>query len=194
MTTFNIHMSGVGGQGIGLLSEVLLRAADHAGLSVKSVYTHGLAQRGGIVVSQVRIGSEAHSPLIPAHAADLVVALERHEALRAAHAALKAGGVLIYYDAVWQPLAVRLGQAPEVSAEAVAEKCDALGARLIRVHRPNLTDARMQNIVVLAHIQRLGLIQQLEAAHYQRAMEDLLRGSTLEENLALFHAERQLAP
>ncbi len=194
MTTFNIHMSGVGGQGIGLLSEVLLRAADHAGLSVKSVDTHGLAQRGGIVVSQVRIGSEAHSPLIPAHAADLVVALERHEALRAAHAALKAGGVLIYYDAVWQPLAVRLGQAPEVSAEAVAEKCDALGARLIRVHRPNLTDARMQNIVVLAHIQRLGLIQQLEAAHYQRAMEDLLRGSTLEENLALFHAERQLAP
>ncbi len=193
MTTFNIYMSGVGGQGIGLLSEVLVRAADHAGLAVKSVDTHGLAQRGGIVVSQVRIGPQAHSPLIPAHAADLVVALERHEALRAAHTALKAGGVLIYYDATWQPLAVRLGQAPAVSAEAVAEKCGALGARLIRVHRPNLTDARMQNIVVLAHVQRLGLIAHLEAAHYQHAMEDLLRGSVLNENLALFHAERQRA-
>ncbi len=193
MTTFNIYMTGVGGQGIGLLSEVLLRAADHAGLSVKSVDTHGLAQRGGIVVSQLRIGPQAHSPLIPAHAADLVVAMERHEALRAAHTALKPGGVLIYYDTVWQPLTVRLGQAPEVSAEAVAEKCTALKARLIRVHHPNLTDARMQNIVVLAHIQRLGLIQQLEAAHYRQAMEDLLSGSTLEKNLGLFHAEGQLA-
>jgi indolepyruvate ferredoxin oxidoreductase beta subunit len=191
MTTFNIYMTGVGGQGIGLLSEVLLRAADHAGLTVKSVDTHGLAQRGGIVVSQLRIGPEAHSPLIPAHGANLVVALERHEALRAAHAALKAGGVLIYYDTVWQPLAVRLGQTPEVSAEAVAETCAALKARLIRVHRPNLTDARMQNIVVLAHIQRLGLIARLEAAHYQQALEDLLKGEVLAENLALFHAERQ---
>jgi indolepyruvate ferredoxin oxidoreductase, beta subunit len=193
MTTFNIYMTGVGGQGIGLLSEVLLRAADHAGLRVKSVDTHGLAQRGGIVVSQLRIGPEAHSPLIPAQGADLVVALERHEALRAAQAALKPGGVLIYYDTVWQPLAVRLGQAVEVSAEAVAEKCAALKARLIRVQQPNLTDARMQNIVVLAHIQRLGLIQPLEAAHYQQALEDLLRGSVLEENLGLFHAERKLA-
>ena len=193
MTTFNIYMTGVGGQGLGLLSEVLLRAADHADLTVKSVDTHGLAQRGGIVVSQLRIGPEAHSPLIPAHGADLVVALERHEALRAAHAALKTGGVLIYYDTVWQPLAVRLGQATEVSAEAVAEKCAALKARLIRVHHPNLTDARMQNIVVLAHIQRLGLIQPLEAAHYQQALEDLLRGRVLEENLSLFHAERRRA-
>jgi len=193
MRTFNVYMTGVGGQGIGLLSEVLLRAADHAGLTVKSVDTHGLAQRGGIVVSQLRIGPEAHSPLIPAHGADLVVALERHEALRAAHAALKAGGVLICYDTVWQPLAVRLGQTPEVSAEALAEKCATLKARLVRVQHPDLTDARMQNIVVLAHIQRLGLIQPLEAAHYQQALEDLLSGRTLEKNLALFHAEGQLA-
>jgi len=191
MTTFNIYMIGVGGQGIGLLSEVLLRAADHAGLAVKSVDTHGLAQRGGIVVSQLRIGPEAHSPLIPAHEADLVVALERHEALRGSQTAPRPGGTLIYYDAVWQPLAVRLGQAPEVSAAALAQTCAAAGARLIRVHRPNLTDARMQNIVILAHIQRLGLIARIEAAHYQQALEDLLRGSTLEENLGLFHAERQ---
>jgi indolepyruvate ferredoxin oxidoreductase beta subunit len=193
MTTFNIYMIGVGGQGIGLLSEVLLRAADHAGLAVKSVDTHGLAQRGGIVVSQLRIGPEAHSPLIPAHAADLVVALERHEAMRGAQAALKPRGALIYYDAVWQPLAVRLGQAPEVGAEAVAQTCAAMGARLIRVHRPGLDDARMQNIVVLAHIQGLGLIQHLQATHYLQAMEDLLKGSVLEENLALFHEERQIA-
>ncbi|MCU0237509.1 MAG: 2-oxoacid:acceptor oxidoreductase family protein, partial [Acidobacteria bacterium] len=48
---FDIFVIGVGGQGIGLLSETLVRAADHAGMPVKGVDTHGLAQRGGIVAS-----------------------------------------------------------------------------------------------------------------------------------------------
>jgi len=193
MSTFNIYMIGVGGQGIGLLSEVLLRAADHAGLTVKSVDTHGLAQRGGVVVSQLRIGADAFSPLIGTHDADLVVALERHEALRAADTALKENGTLIYYDTVWQPLPVRLGEAPEVSAQDVADKCDRLRARLVRVYRPDLADARMQNIVVLARIQRLGLIQGLTAAHYRQAMQDLMDGAVLERNLALFEDERAAA-
>lgn len=191
MESFSIYVTGVGGQGIGLLSEVLLRAADHAGHAVKSVDTHGLAQRGGIVVSQLRIGRSVYSPLIPAHAADLAVALERHEAQRALHLALKDGGTLVYYDAVWQPLAVRLNEAAEVTAEQIAQECARRGVRLIRVHRPGLQDARMQNIVVLAHLQRHGLIDGLTADHYRRAMEDLLAGSTLEKNLALFDAERQ---
>jgi indolepyruvate ferredoxin oxidoreductase beta subunit len=83
MNIFNIYLSGVGGQGIGLLSEIILRAADHAGHAAKAVDTHGLAQRGGIVVSQIRLGASAHSPLIPAGQADLAIGLERHEALRA---------------------------------------------------------------------------------------------------------------
>ena len=57
MNIFNIHLCGVGGQGIGLLSEIILRAADHAGHAAKAVDTHGLAQRGGIVVSQIRLGA-----------------------------------------------------------------------------------------------------------------------------------------
>lgn len=191
MENFSIYLIGVGGQGIGLLSEVLLRAADHAGHPVKSVDTHGLAQRGGIVVSQLRIGQSVYTPLIPAHAADLVVALERHEAQRALHLALKDSGTLVYYDTVWQPLAVRLGQAAEVTAEQMVQECDRRGVRLIRVHRSGLQDARMQNIVVLAHLQRHGLIPGLTADHYRRAMEDLLAGSALEKNLALFNAERQ---
>ena len=52
MKTFNIYLTGVGGQGIGLLSEVVLRAADHAGHPVKSVDTHGLAQRGDLLLGR----------------------------------------------------------------------------------------------------------------------------------------------
>lgn len=66
-----------------MLSEVLIRAADYAGYTVKAVDTHGLAQRGGIVVSQVRLGETVHTPLVSRRSADLVIALERHEAQRA---------------------------------------------------------------------------------------------------------------
>jgi indolepyruvate ferredoxin oxidoreductase beta subunit len=191
MSAFNIFITGVGGQGIGLLSEVLLRAADHAGLTVKSVDTHGLAQRGGIVISQVRIGQEVYSPFIGAHDADLVVALERHEALRAADIALKQDGVLIYYDTVWQPLPVRLGEAAEVTVQDVVKRCEMRRARLIRAVCTDLTDARMQNMVVLACIQRHGLIQGLDAGHYHQAIHDLMDGAVLAKNLALFDAERQ---
>ncbi|HSA34529.1 MAG TPA: 2-oxoacid:acceptor oxidoreductase family protein, partial [bacterium] len=92
----NIYITGVGGQGIGMLAEALIRAADHAGLAVKGVDTHGLAQRGGIVVSHLRIGDEVYSPLIPEGDADIAVALERHEALRALNGFVKDGGTLVW--------------------------------------------------------------------------------------------------
>lgn len=190
MATFNVYMAGVGGQGIGLLSEILLRTADHAGLVVKSVDTHGLAQRGGIVVSQLRIGPEAYTPMISAHDADLVVALERHEALRAADAALKPGGVLIYYDAVWQPLPVRLGESQEVTGLAVEARCAARRGRVVRVFDPDLKDARMQNIAVLARIQALGLIPGIALEAYRQAMEDLMDGQMLTKNMAFFEYQR----
>lgn len=186
MEAMNIHMAGVGGQGIGLLSEVLLRAADHAGYVVKAVDTHGLAQRGGIVVSQLRLGSQVFTPLIPAGQADLVVALERHEALRAAQEALRPGGAVIYYDTVWQPLPVRLGEARQVTHQDLDAFCRRHRCRLIRVHVSDLEDARMQNIAVLAHIDKQGLIPGLERHHYLEAMEDLMAGSMLAANRAVF--------
>ena len=188
--TFNIYMAGVGGQGIGLLSEILIRACDYAGHHVKAVDTHGLAQRGGIVVSQLRIGPQVFTPLILPRQADLVVALERHEALRAAQQALKDhGGTLIYYDTVWQPLPVRLKQDQEVSADAIRTYCQARSIRLFRIHKPELEDARRQNVVVLAHINRNRLIAKVTGDHYRDAMRDLMSGSMLDENMAIFETE-----
>jgi indolepyruvate ferredoxin oxidoreductase beta subunit len=188
MQPFNIWLCGVGGQGIGLLSEILLRAADHAGYIAKAVDTHGLAQRGGIVISHIRMGTVVHSPLIAERSADLVVALERHEALRAMQTALRDGGTLIYYDTVLQPLTVRLGTANETS---LADIDQAASQRSITVHRvvqPDLIDPRMQNIAVLAHIHRKNLIPGVCAEHFRQAMDDLLSGETLVANLRLFES------
>jgi indolepyruvate ferredoxin oxidoreductase beta subunit len=186
MSTFNIYLIGVGGQGIGLLSEILLRAVDHAGQAAVAVDTHGLAQRGGIVVSRIRVGRTTGTPLIPAHQAHLVVALERHEALRALGAAAQEGGTLVYYDAVWQPLAVRTGEATEVSRAALEAACRERRVRPVRVHDPGLADARQQNMRVLQTIHKEGLVAGVKKEDYLAAMADLMAGGMLEANRNLF--------
>jgi indolepyruvate ferredoxin oxidoreductase beta subunit len=186
MQCFNIYLTGVGGQGIGLLSEVILRAVDHAGHAVKAVDTHGLAQRGGIVVSQIRLGTGVHTPLIAPGTSDLALALERHEALRAAAFQLRQGGTLLWYDAVWQPLGVRLGQHPAVEQADVQDFCAARGIRAQRVAIEDLGDARMQNMALLGHLAHMEIVPAVTVAHYRQAMEDLMSGAMLEQNLALF--------
>jgi indolepyruvate ferredoxin oxidoreductase beta subunit len=188
MDVFNIYLCGVGGQGIGLLSEIILRAADHAGHAAKAVDTHGLAQRGGIVVSQIRLGDGAYSPIIPAGEADLVVGLERHEALRALQGALRDGGTLVFYDTVLQPLPVRLGTAGEATREDVDRAASAKGASVHAVVRENLADPRMQNVAVLAVVSAGGLVPGVRPEHYEQAMNDLLKGGALEANLELFRS------
>lgn len=187
MKEFNIYLTGVGGQGIGLLSEIILRAADHAGLGVKGVDTHGLAQRGGVVISQIRIGNHVFSPLIRPGFADLVVALERHEALRGMIGHLGEGGVLIYYNAVWQPLDVRLKKVQEISETQISQECQSRHIHEYRIYREDLPDSRMQNVVLLASIDKLNLIPDVETAHYLQAMDDLMTGKMLEDNVQLFN-------
>jgi indolepyruvate ferredoxin oxidoreductase, beta subunit len=186
MKAFNIYLCGVGGQGIGLISETILRAADHAGHAVKSVDTHGLAQRGGTVVSQIRMGDTVFSPLIAAGQADLCIALERHEALRAAGTALKNKGHLIYYNTVWQPLSVRLNTAAQVSENDVLDYCQQRGIQVTAVFQEELSDSRMQNMVVLAEICRQRLIPGIEREHYQKAMADLMPDAMLARNREVF--------
>lgn len=186
MNSFNIYLTGVGGQGIGLLCEVLLRAADHAGLNVKAVDTHGLAQRGGIVVSHIRIGDQVYSPLIQENDADLVIALERHEAMRAMNISLKDGGTLVYYNTVWQPLEVRLDKADEVSAEHLSQECIRRNIKEFKVVINNLDNVQMQNIALLASVCKDGLVPGIKSGHYHQAMDDLMEGRMLKENMDTF--------
>ena len=189
MEAFNAYLIGVGGQGIGMLSEILIRAADHAGHRVKAVDTHGLAQRGGTVISHLRLGDGIHAPIIPDGEAHLVVALERNEALRGLDTAARDGGALVYYDTVWQPLGVRLGQDVPVDDKKVQAQCRKRNIKCHRVYDPELSDPRMQNMVVLSEIGCHELIPNVMHAHYRSAMQDLLSGSMLDKNMALYNSK-----
>lgn len=181
---FNIFMTGVGGQGIGLLAELLARSALKAGWTVHACDTHGLAQRGGMVTSHLRLG-EAYSPLVPDGQADLVLALERTEALRALSTMLKEHGAIAWYDAAWQALDVRSGLSRPVEASDLEQAAQARGARLFKVYRDDLPDPRMQNSALISAVLKAGLVPRLSQEHVMAAMGDLLVGPALEANLAL---------
>ncbi len=187
MKEFNIHITGVGGQGIGLLSQTLLRGADHAGLKVMAVDTHGLAQRGGAVVSRIRCGTRVFSPLTMAHQCDLVLGMEIHEALRGVASAMKKGGTLVFLDLSWQPLLVRLGQGREVTAQDISTACSQFDARCIGVETRGVPESRMQNMALVGTVSKHGLIPGVSKGDYTRALEDVLTGDILTKNLDVFN-------
>ncbi|KUO76062.1 MAG: indolepyruvate oxidoreductase subunit beta [Desulfosporosinus sp. BRH_c37] len=106
----NVLLVGVGGQGTILASKILTHAALAQGYRVKMSEIHGMSQRGGSVVTQVRMGEEVHSPVIDPGEADIIIAFEQLEAYRWAHF-LRPDGVLIMNNQKIVPLPVLIGAA-----------------------------------------------------------------------------------
>ena len=106
--TKNIMIVGVGGQGTLLTSRIIGKAALSNGYDVKISEVHGMAQRGGSVVTFVRFGEKVHEPVVEEGQADVIIAFERLEALRYAHF-LKKDGVLVVNDCRIDPMTVVIG-------------------------------------------------------------------------------------
>jgi indolepyruvate ferredoxin oxidoreductase beta subunit len=95
VNVYNILISGVGGQGVLLTSKIIAEAALLQGLDVKQSEVHGMAQRGGSVLSQVRFGEKVFSPIVTEGEADLLIGFEPLETARYLHF-LKDDGAVIY--------------------------------------------------------------------------------------------------
>lgn len=124
MKVFNIVIAGVGGQGVLMASKVLAESALACGMDVKQNEVHGMAQRGGSVISFVRIGDQVYSPVVMPGTADILISFEPLEALRYSHY-LKPGGKLVYNKVTINPSTVAAGLAtypPDVE-EQIARAC-----------------------------------------------------------------------
>lgn len=110
MTSKYIMIVGVGGQGTLLTSRILGKLAIGAGYDVKLSEVHGMAQRGGSVVTYVRYGEKVAEPIVEEGQADVLIAFERLEALRYLHF-LKKDGVIIVNDWRIDPITVVTGMA-----------------------------------------------------------------------------------
>jgi indolepyruvate ferredoxin oxidoreductase beta subunit len=152
MKKFGLLITGVGGQGIVLASDIIGEAALAAGYDVKKTDTLGMAQRGGSVVSHVRIGPKVLSPLIREGEVDVLVAFEKLEAARWCNH-LRPGAVAIVNQYAQPPLSVSLGNERYPSDQEIA---GILGQRTSRVYYVNGTaiareigDVRTLNMLML---------------------------------------------
>jgi indolepyruvate ferredoxin oxidoreductase beta subunit len=121
----SIVIAGVGGQGTLLASRLIGAVATDSGYDVKVSEVHGMAQRGGSVITYVRYGENVISPIIPLGEADYILAFEQLEAFRWTPY-LKKGGTLIMNTQQIEPMPVITGTAkyPEDIEKTLKEKVD----------------------------------------------------------------------
>ena len=188
--TTNILLAGVGGQGVLLVSTVIAKAAMHAGFDVKTNEVHGMAQRGGSVLAQIRFGKKVYSPLVWEKTADLIISLERIEALRFAHF-LADGGLCVCSSQSIIPVTVSSGKAKY--PDSAEDDLKRIFPRLIyadaqKIAR-DLGNVKAANMVVLGAASK---VLGLEDAVWAEAIKESVAPKHLDLNIKAFEAGRNL--
>jgi indolepyruvate ferredoxin oxidoreductase beta subunit len=151
----SVIIAGVGGQGIILASRVLSVAALQSGYQVKVSETHGMAQRGGSVITHLRYGSSVYSPLISAGQADYLIGFEKLEAVRCLPL-IREDGLLIINDQEIPPLPVLLGRSPypELTGDSLRGSAPRLQFVPAQTCARQLGEPRAVNMVLLGCLAR----------------------------------------
>jgi len=193
MNKQDLLMVGVGGQGIILSSDILGDVALAAGYDVKKTDTLGMAQRGGSVVSHVRIAQQVYAPLIEEGEADMLVAFEKLEAARWGHFIRREGLAIVNEQAI-PPLAVNLGTGRYPSDEEVKDILNRRTDRILFVSGTSkakeLGDVRALNIFMLGCI---SVFLPVDAKIWQDCIVKRLPGKIVKMNMAAFELGRQEA-
>lgn len=182
----DILIVGVGGQGTLLASRVLGCYAQLSGMACKLSEVHGMSQRGGSVVTHVRMGEHIHAPIVSPGACDLILAFEKLEALRFAHY-LRQSGILIVNDQELMPMPVITGAASY--PDNIFERLQRWTEQLIRVPAAQIAEqagsVKTLNIVMLgASAAAVGLRYEL----LKRAVEMCVPPATVALNSAALEA------
>ena len=149
MDSKNIMIVGVGGQGTLLTSRILGKLAVGAGYDVKLSEVHGMAQRGGSVVTFVRYGEQVAEPIVEEGQADVLIAFEKLEALRYLHF-LEKDGVVVVNDWRIDPITVVTGAAsyPEGIIERLKKERKTIVVEAM-AEAKKLGTSKVFNVVVL---------------------------------------------
>jgi len=184
----NILIVGVGGQGTILASRVLSGVVQKIGQDVKVSEIHGMAQRGGSVVTQVRYGEEVASPIIPQGDADIILAFEKLEALRWLPYLKDTGSILINDQRI-NPMPVIMGIA-DYPTDAI-ETIQALRKNVTVIDGLKIAmdagNAKAVNVVLLGLLsQHLDINKEI----WLEALKETVPTKFLEANLMAFEAGR----
>jgi len=186
--TKSIVLVGVGGQGILLASEILAQTAMLEGYDIKTNEVHGMAQRGGSVMAQIRYGREVHSPLVARRSAHILGSLEKVEALRYADY-IRPDGLAVVSSQAIMPVTVSSGAAryPEDAKELLHQAFPRLVYIDAAKIASDLGDIRAANIVLLGAISQ-GLDLHLES--WEKAILQCVREKFLDLNQKAFATGR----
>lgn len=189
MQTTTILLVGVGGQGTILAGKILATVASEAGLDVKVSEIHGMSQRGGSVSTIVRVGDEVATMVCDPGCADVIVAFEAVEALRAQHY-LAEGGHLFVNDEQITPVSVHIGSFS--MPEHVEERLLGLGATLFDAGgiARGLGSPRSTNVVLVG---ALSTALPFSDELWREGVAACVPPRTVEANLRAFEAGREAA-
>ncbi len=157
----NLQIVGVGGQGILLASKVLGGAALDKGLDVWMSEVHGMAQRGGVVVTTVKLSEEVYSPLIGDGDADVILGFEPVETYRALSKASKDTWI-VTNTAPIVPFTVSVGQQEYPDLNDIFESVEKVSDKFIKIDAKKLAQKAgaviAQNIVMLGALTATGAL------------------------------------
>lgn len=188
--THSVILVGVGGQGAILISKIMTNGLISAGFDVKQSEVHGMAQRGGSVSTQVRWGDRVCGPVFGRGEADILIALERMEALRYADF-LKPDGIAVINDYAQDSITTAAGleRYPENCVEAMQKtfKTIVLDAGQIAI---DLGNAKCMNVVLFGALcDTLGVPE----VDWERVVAETVPQKVRELNVRAFRAGRAAA-
>ncbi len=183
MSATNIVLAGVGGQGILLAAEILGTAAVNAGQNVRVSELHGMAQRGGAVVSHVRVGDQALAATILDGTADIIAGFEPMETLRNMRYASEETMTIMNTH----PYKICGTKYPDV--KDITDRISFFTKHLVQIDALTLSKKAgakvTQNTVMLGALAASGRLK-LEPSHMKEALKELVPHRFLAINLRAF--------
>jgi len=188
----DVVFSGVGGQGVVVLSDIFCEAAMLEGFDAAKAEIHGMAQRGGSIVAYARIGDKVESPLIETGKADAIIGFEVLETARALPM-LKPNGTVIVNMKLIQPSSFLKGVKPKT----VQELIELIQARALKVHQVDgngiaqkVGNNLVVNTVLLGALSALPEIP-VKRESFEKAMASRLKPKYLNVNMQAFQLGRE---
>ena len=185
MKTQSILFAGIGGQGIIRASSILATAAINEGMDVKQSEVHGMAQRGGSVVSFVRFGEKVYSPTIEKGKADVVIAFEKSEALRWIHY-LKKDGFIMINNMMIKPTSLLHSDIKYPKVDLIKENLKGVNYLFMDSiqEAQNLGNPKVFNTIMLGVISKY--IPEIKKENWINAIKKSVPPKTVETNLKAF--------